>query len=284
MPKVLSDAVIRQYRTEGYYFPLAAMSSGEAASCRRQLEAYEEAQRVSLRRDVQNNAQGRPRKLHLLLGWMNELVRHPAILDVMEDMLGPDILCWQTHFFVKEPHDPGFVSWHQDSTYWGLGASDVVTAWVALSPSNRESGCMRVIPGSHRRQVPHVDTFGDDNLLTRGQEVAVKVDERQAVDLVLDPGQISLHHVSIIHASEPNRSSDRRIGCAMRYIAPHVRQVTGIPDSALLVRGEDTHGNFELEPSPKGDFDPEAVAFHENIVARRNAFLAREKGNRPGAE
>src|SRR5260370_37173298 len=113
----------------------------------------------------------------VLFAWIDEMIRHPKILDAIEDLLGPDILCWNTSFFIKEAHDPGFVSWHQDATYWGLSSSDVATAWIAMSPANKVSGCMKFIAGTHKQQVLHEDTFDQNNLLTRGQEVAVEVDE-----------------------------------------------------------------------------------------------------------
>ncbi len=213
-------------------------------------------------------------KLYLLLTWMDALVRHPAILDAVEDVLGPDLLCWQCSFFTKEPGDSGFVSWHQDSTYWGLSAPDVLTVWLALSPATVESGAMRMVPGTHKwDQLAHNDSFDADNLLTRGQVVDADFDEAHAVDLVLGPGQFSMHHVRLIHASEPNRSRDRRIGLAIRYIAPHVRQTSGVPDSALLVRGVDRHGHFEAEQSPAADMDPAAVARHARIIERREGFI-----------
>ena len=122
-------------------------------------------------------------------------------------MIGPDILCWSSTFFIKEAHDPGFVSWHQDSTYWGLDPADIVTAWVALSESMAENGAMRVIPDTQTlEQIAHRDTFAADNLLTRGQEIAVEVDETKAVMLELQPGEMSLHHVRLIHGSDPNPS------------------------------------------------------------------------------
>src|SRR4029453_15391031 len=157
-------------------------------------------------------------KPHLLFTWLAELVRHPSVLDAVEDVLGPDILCWNTSFFTKEARSPGFVSWHQDATYWGLSEPDVVTAWVAFTESTPANGNMRVIPGSHRAPVPHVDTFHPDNLLSRGQEIAVEVDESRAVDIVLAPGEMSLHHVLMVHGSGANLSGDRRIGFAIRYI------------------------------------------------------------------
>ncbi len=147
---------------------------------------------------------------HVLFSWIDEMIRHPKILDAVEDLLGPDILCWNTSFFIKEARDPGFVSWHQDATYWGLSSSDVATAWVAMSPANKVSGCMKFVAGTHLKQVEHEDTFDKNNLLTRGQEIAVEVDEAQAVHVELKPGQASLHHVLLFHGSEPNRSDERR--------------------------------------------------------------------------
>ena len=133
---------------------------------------------------------------------------------------------------------------------------------------------MRVVPGSHLKdQLPHKDTFAADNLLSRGQEVAVTVDERQAVDIVLRPGEMSLHHVRLIHGSEPNRAAHRRIGFAIRYIPTHLRQTVGGKDSATLVRGTDSHGNFHPEPRPRSDRDPDCVAYHRDMLAKTQAIL-----------
>jgi ectoine hydroxylase-related dioxygenase (phytanoyl-CoA dioxygenase family) len=161
------------------------------------------------------------------------------------------------------------VSWHQDSTYWGLDPDDVITAWVAFTPSNLESGCMKVIPGTHTEsQIPHVDTFHQDNLLSRGQEIAVEVDESKAVDVILRPGEISLHHIKLVHGSAPNRSADRRIGFAIRYIPTHVRQ-TKVRDSATLVRGVDAYHHFDYEPRPRHDIDAGALAAHADAIGRQ---------------
>lgn len=267
MPNHLTEAARRQYREDGYYFPSRALTPELTAYYRAKLEAFEVSQGGRIT--------GRMRqKLHLLLTWMDELVRHPAVLDAVESVLGPDILCWQTSFFIKNAQDDGFVTWHQDSTYWGLSEPDVASAWLALSPSTLESGAMRVMPGTHRgEQLAHTDSFDEKNLLTRGQAVDAEIEESQAVDLILEPGEFSLHHVRLVHASEPNRTDDRRIGLAIRYVAPHVRQATGVPDSALLVRGEDRYGNFEAERSPLADMHPDAVALHSRITEAREGFL-----------
>ena len=191
-------------------------------------------------------------KSHLLFPWINDLMRHPRVLDAVEDVLGPNLLVWSTSFFIKEARDPGFVSWHQDATYWGLSSPDVCTAWIALSPANKVSGCMKFIPGTHKEQVEHADTFHKDNLLTRGQEIAVEVDESKAIYAELKPGQASLHHVLLFHGSAPNQSDDRRIGLAIRYVPTHVRQAVGANDSATLVRGVDAHKNFATRAAAEG--------------------------------
>ncbi len=271
MPKSLSRDQIARYRAEGYLAPLRVMSAAEAGALRARLEAVEARLGGPLRGDLRH-------KSHLLFPFLADLVRHPAILDAVEDLIGPDILCWNSNFFIKEAATPSFVSWHQDSTYWGLSSADVVTAWVALTPSNLANGAMAVIPGSQTLdQAPHRDTFDRNNLLTRGQEIAVAVDEAAAVPLVLDPGEMSLHHVRLVHGSPPNPSPDRRIGFAIRYIPTSLRQLEG-EDSATLVRGTDRFGHFELEPRPETDLAADMLAYHRRIAERSARILYRGTG------
>jgi hypothetical protein len=267
--KQLTPAQVDAYKRDGYVFPIRAFTADQALSYRRRLEDTEAKAGGPLRAAMRN-------KPHLFLAWAAEIVRHPAILDAVEDLLGPNLLCWSSSFFIKDAHDPGYVSWHQDSTYWGLSQPDIVTAWVALSVSDVPNGCMRVIPGSHLKdQLPHKDTFAANNLLTRGQEVQVEVDEKDAVDILLQPGEFSLHHVRIVHGSEPNRADYRRIGYAIRYLPTYVKQVVGERDTATLVRGVDEFHHFDPEPAPKADFDPDAMAFHKKVVDASNAVLYR---------
>ncbi len=262
----LSPAQAQAYDARGYLFPLRAMPAHEAADALAQLRATEA--RLGQRLGGRLN-----QKPHLLFPWADALVRHPAILDAVESILGPDLFCWGSQFFNKEAGDAGYVSWHQDGTYWGLSSPDVVTAWVALSPSVKANGCMRVVPGTHRAPVPHADTFAADNLLSRGQEVTVTVDAAEAVDIELQPGEMSLHHVLIVHGSDPNRASYPRIGFAIRYIPTSVAQKGGAKDSALLVRGTDRFGHFEHEVSPTAEMAPDAVARHAAILDRQLAIL-----------
>lgn len=268
MPRMLTQEQIDGYWRDGYVTPIRVMTEDEACEIRRKLETHEAAHGGPLRGD-------RRHKSHLLFSWLADLVHDRRIIDAVADLYGADLLCWTTHFFIKEARNPAFVSWHQDSTYWGLSAPDVVTAWVALSTSDAASGAMEVIPGSHRLdQIPHRDTFAANNLLTRGQEVAVEVDASKAVRFDLRPGEMSLHHVRLVHGSPPNPSDDRRIGFAVRYIPTAVRQITG-EDSAMLVSGEDRFHHFEPEPRPTSDLDPAFVALHKRITERNAQILYR---------
>jgi ectoine hydroxylase-related dioxygenase (phytanoyl-CoA dioxygenase family) len=270
MPKTLTPAEIEAYSARGYHFPLRACAAAEAEGLHERFAASE--RQLGFKFSTKRRENQRP---HLLFPWLDALIRHEAILDAVEDVIGPDILCWGAGFFAKDAGDAGFVSWHQDATYWGLSSPDVVSAWLAFTPSTPESGCMRVVPGTHHRQLAHADTFADANLLSRGQEVAVKVDEDEAVDIVLQPGEFSLHHVLIVHGSEPNRADWPRIGLAMRFIPPHVRQIAGATDWATLVRGVDRHGNFKLTTPPRSDLHPDAVAHHAQVLDEQLPYLYR---------
>lgn len=262
MPKSLSPEQVQRYRQEGILHPLHAISDGEAAALRERYLANASVLKGRINQ-----------KPHLLFTWLDDLVRNAHIIDAVEALHGPNLLCWGTQFFAKPAGDAAYVSWHQDATYWGLSSDDVVTAWVALTPSTPESGCMQVVPGTHHRQVKHEDRFDDANLLSRGQEVAVKVDPATVVNVVLQPGEMSLHHVLLFHGSEPNRAALPRIGFAIRYMPTHVRQRSPIRDSALLVRGHDAYNHFDSEHSPRADMDAAAVACHADATDRQLRIL-----------
>ncbi|MER6530549.1 phytanoyl-CoA dioxygenase family protein [Streptomyces sp. NPDC001508] len=272
MPKLLTDAQVHQYERDGYVHPLRAFSADEAQGILEHMDALERREP-----DLWSRAKYKP---HLLMKWLNDFMRTPTVLDAVEDVLGPNVLAWGTAHFDKKPHDPKFVNWHQDSTYWGLSEPSVLTAWVALTPSRRTNGCLRVIPGSHRQgQVPHHDTFDKDSVLSRGQEVEVDVDENDAVDLELNPGEFSLHHTMLVHGSEANTSDIRRCGIAIRYVATRVRPIEGFRDSATLVRGVDEYGHFAPDVVPAYDMDPAAVAFYNDMreerERRRESIISR---------
>jgi ectoine hydroxylase-related dioxygenase (phytanoyl-CoA dioxygenase family) len=263
----LSPEARAAYERDGILFPIRVMSEADATALLPKLERMEARDGGKLSRRTNQ-------KPHLLAPFLSEIVRNEAILDAVESVIGPDILVWGSGFFTKGVKDGSYISWHQDSTYWGLSEPDVITAWVALTPSTVESGCMQVIPGTHTvDQVPHRDTFDEANLLTRGQEIAVEVDRSKAVNVVLQPGEMSLHHVRLFHGSDENRSGGRRIGYAIRYIPTRLSQVGGVRTTATLVRGEDRYGHFDPEPIPAAEFAPEAVAFHAATIDRTNDVL-----------
>ena len=273
MPKQLTPDAIAQFIRDGYYFPVKILDDQQVATCRKNLEAYERTQGQPIGGAQRNKA-------HLLFKWIDDLMRHPAILNAVEDLIGPDLLCWNTFFWNKEAGSDTFVSWHQDLRYWGLNTNDLVTVWLALSPATLESGCMRVLPGSHRGELlPHKDEYRPDNMLTRGQEIEVEVDESKTVAMPLAPGEVSLHNVRLAHASGPNRSSDRRIGLSLHYMPTNTKQIVSEWDSAALVRGEDRYGHFAHTPRPAQDFDPAVVPFHQKATdaVRQVLFTDAEK-------
>ncbi len=270
MAKALSESAIEQIRRDGYYFPFPLLSESEAEQLRARLEAFEATQGGALEPPQRS-------KSHLLFKWLDDLIRDPRVLDPIEDLIGPDILCWNTIFWIKEAGSPTFVSWHQDTRYWGLDSNDVVSAWLALSPATVESGCMRVMPGTHIGEVlSHEDRYHEDNMLTRGQEIAAGIDEAKAVHMPLATGEMSFHNYGLAHASGPNASDDRRIGVSMHFMPTRVRQKLGEWDSAALVRGVDEFGNFHHTPRPAADFDAETVAFHVKATDAVREILYRD--------
>ena len=177
----------------------------------------------------------------------------------MEDLIGPDLLCWNSIFWIKEAGSASYVGWHQDYEYWGLDDDRLVSVWIALSPASVAAGCMSVIPGSHRRSIGHSDTYADDNLLSRGQELETVPSEHDPISMPLSPGQVSFHNVRSAHGSGPNTTDDRRIGQSMHFMPTSTRQIKVDWDSAALVRGIDNHGNFSHCPRPKIDMDPDTL-------------------------
>ena len=264
------DSMVADYRRDGYCFPIDVMDAEQVADYRAQLEAVERARGAGDARF----AAATFRFPHLVMPFADEITRLPAIVEPVKALLGPDVLVWGTTFFVKEARTRDYVSWHQDLTYWDLDNVGEVTAWVALTPATVANGCMRFIPGSHAGGiVPHRDTFAEENMLTRGQELDEGVDESAAVDVVLAPGQMSLHHGHIFHGSHANRSDHRRIGLAIRYITPAMRQLSGVKSHATLVAGEDRYGHFQLAPPPTELLAPADLDLALQAVRASDTFL-----------
>ena len=254
----LTDAQKSDYAENGYLCPLDVYTPDEAAALRAALEEIETNRDGTLPLPV---ARYLRMNTHLVADMPLSVARNDRILDAVESILGPDLLLWSAEFFIKEANSRQIVSWHQDLTYWGMDGTDhEITAWLALSPATAASGCMRFVPGSHHHAiVPHEDTFAEDNLLSRGQEIAVDVDEEDAITAALQPGQMSLHHGRLFHASGPNVTDDRRIGLVMRFIRPDT-PVGGARDFGMLMRGADRVGNRINVVPPPGEFTPARLA------------------------
>ncbi|MDB6093733.1 MAG: hypothetical protein JWM32_1295 [Verrucomicrobia bacterium] len=248
----LTAAQQEQFERDGYLCPLPALDAGETRRFLADYLAYSEEHQERLATLPPRQRYKVFSETHFVLPWVHELVVHPRILDAVEGVLGPNFLAWNTTWFTKMVGDKTFVSWHQDGTYWKLSSPKVVTAWVALTPSNPITGCMRVVPGTHLQPLMEQrETADQNNALSRGQEIAVEVKEEDAVDFVLRPGEMSLHNLWIVHGSNPNTSPDTaRIGIAIRYVSTEVRQDSPRKPVAVLARGQDRYGNFELLPAP----------------------------------
>lgn len=278
----LGRAAVERYWEDGYLHPIRAISPAQAAEWRAELEAIE--------RDWLDAGLPLPLNTYkrvnanCVMPLAHRIATHPAILDVVEGVLGPDLLIYGVEFFIKEPRTKHRVSMHQDLTYWGLGAIDgMVTMWLALSPATRASGCMDFVAESHRNPIlPHEDTFAEDNLLSRGQEVRVEVAPEDRVAIELMPGEISLHHGLTIHGSGPNTTDDRRIGAVVRYLRPEVAQEVGEQDYAMLARGADRARNFILFAPPEGNFTPESLALYDEIRTTQGKFLMKGTKNDKG--
>lgn len=252
MNKRLTDAQIAQFRDEGWLAPLRAIPAETAAEYAARITAYEARVGEDVNRSLKI-------KGHLAMPWLVELARTPALLDAIEDLIGPDILLFGASVFAKAGDNRSFVSWHQDSAYFDLDPQEEVTAWVAFTPATAENGALQVLPGSHRGPaLAHAETYAADNMLARGQALAI-ADESTAVTMELRPGEFSLHQERTIHGSKPNASRERRIGFAFFYIPTHVRSTIG-RRGALLMRGTDRFNHWDADPEPRFDLDPVAVA------------------------
>ncbi len=247
MSTTLSKAQLNQYDREGIVFPIQVFSVDEVAVFRSALEA------------IINNGGALKRldNLHLFFDWAHRLVTHDALLNAIQEMLGEDILIYGTLVFYKPPRDSGYASWHQDALYSGLHQTPSTSAWIALSQSHPGNGCMRVIPGSHKAGLlNHINVRDGANLLRRGEQL-MTVDESTALDVVLQPGEMSLHQSTIVHGSNPNTSDEPRIGFIVRFITSQIRN----RERALLrVRGEADCSHLLLAEPPLETSQESALA------------------------
>ncbi len=276
-------ARLKSFQEDGLVWPVRVYGEGKAE---RLLPMYEAFQDEMLRR------RGRQAfiKTHLVSTWLDEIVHNDTVLDTVEAIIGPDILIWTSDLIVKEAGKGKYVGWHQDLPYYELSTNKAVSAWLALTPSTRVSGCMRVLPGTHVK-----GTIGklncDDNLweaYAKGHRASRannlisfehvpddEVDDARAQDVELQPGEMSVHHCQVIHGGSPNTADYDRIGFVMRFISADT-YCHGGRDTAMLLRGRYRGEHFDLEPRPKADFHPDAMRAYDTALAGPGGF-----GDRP---
>ena len=260
MPKVLSAEAVRHFEEHGYFSPVQALTADEVAYFRGKLEAFEQKH--------PNDVRKLKTKAHLLCPWVDEIARHKRILDIYEDLIGPDILCYSMAFRIKNSDGKTFAGWHQDTAYSPIKPIMVIGA-LALSDCSVKHGCLQVIPASHKTGLlPHQEASGTDSILAREQYIAVGFDTSKAVDMVLRPGEIGLFSADIIHGSGTNDSGERRLLLLVEMMPACVEQ-RAHRDSAMLVRGVDNYRNYDHEPPARAEFGPDELAAWQNVVSKR---------------
>jgi non-haem Fe2+, alpha-ketoglutarate-dependent halogenase len=270
---MLTPEQVAKYRYDGYLYPVPALSADELAECNAGLARFEEW----LGKPV-NQGDWRWRSAaYVFLPWLDNLVRHPRILDAVESLIGPDIFVFTSTFFIKEAHSPTFAAWHQDATYFGIEPYEHVTAWVALSDATEEAGCMEVVSSKGQpRQLHHAALGLEHSINGRGQAIIEEFDQSAGEMMALPAGSFSLHHTLCRHRSAPNRAAHRRVGIGISYIPAHCRLTGTVRMCAPLVHGRDTGGNFDLLPPPEGEFHRAALARHEEAYRRYRANYAEQ--------
>ena len=266
--KALTQVQVDAFRRDGFLFPVAALTQDEVATCLAGLQRLE----AELGSPVADADVKWRSHAYAHSPWFNDLIRHPRILDAIEDVIGPDILVWTSTFFIKEPHSPTFAAWHQDGTYFGLEPKEQVCAWVALTDATAEAGCMEMLSsGGAPRQLHHAALGLAHSINRAGQTIMEAFDDPNPVAMALPAGSFSLHHELAVHRSAPNRAAHRRVGIGLNYMPTHVRVNSPVRLSAMLVRGEDRYGHFDLIDPPSAERDPAALAVHQEVSDRYRA-------------
>ncbi|NQZ09748.1 MAG: phytanoyl-CoA dioxygenase family protein [Algicola sp.] len=242
MRNPLTDQQRQSYHHNGFLFPISVLSDKEVAYFRSQHDALDQG--LGGKTTPQQKSQ-----CHLRFKWASDLATHPAILDAVEAIIGANILIHSSTIFCKYARDESWVSWHQDSFYWGLSAPKLVSAWIALTDSTIDNGCLRVLKGTQSRRYQHTEKPQKHNMLGKGLTVFDQLNTDEAQDIVLAAGEMSFHHAHIVHSSQPNTSDQPRIGFAVRYVSTAVTQQKP-HHNVILARGEDHYGHYQIQNKP----------------------------------
>jgi ectoine hydroxylase-related dioxygenase (phytanoyl-CoA dioxygenase family) len=252
MPRVMTDQQLHDFRTNGFVAPLDCLTSEQAADCMRKIEEYEAA----TGEDVSKNIRARA---VLAFKWLLDLARHPKIAGALQDAIGPNVILMFCAVWSKQPGGSAYVSWHQDGAYNPFDRNEGATAWIALTDSTPEKGCVKAIPGSHARGFLHHDErYDKNNMVSRGQTVT-EIDDSDAVDIAMRAGQFSIHHEMVVHGSGRNNGTDRRVGVSFSCVATETKALAG-PNTGVLIAGENLPGHWVLNKEPAFDLDPVGLA------------------------
>ncbi len=266
--KALTQEQVESFRHNGFLFPIPALTPEEIATCVAGVERLEAELGCPI---AQADIKWRSHA-YAHSPWFNNLIRHPRILDAIEDVIGPNILVWTSTFFIKEPNSPTYAAWHQDGTYFGLEPKEQINAWVALTDATAAAGCMEQLSfHGQPRQYSHAALRLAHSINRAGQTIVEPFDDSNPVAMALPAGSFSLHHELAVHRSAPNRAAHRRIGIGLNYIPTHVRVDSPIRLKAMLVRGNDTYGHFDLIDPPQAERDAAALAVHQEVSDRYRA-------------
>jgi ectoine hydroxylase-related dioxygenase (phytanoyl-CoA dioxygenase family) len=250
-----------QYELDGLIFPIGVLTPEEVAHYR------------SACAELEARLGGQPRtvevrQMHLHFRWAYELATHPRVLDAVEELLGPNLLVWSTELFAKHPGDKVAIGWHRDEDYTGFDPLLSTTAWIALSPSTPENGCLQVIPGSH-----HGDSLKQNDKASVAGPLDSSDSRKRAVNVVLRAGEMSLHDGRLLHGSDVNSSNEERIGLAIRYVTPAARPIQGRP-AVVLARGIDSYQHFQIvAPPDEIDFDYALEHMRDSASRHLDAML-----------
>jgi hypothetical protein len=273
MPRRLTEKEIGAYRQDGFVFPIPVLSAADAIQYR---EACDE---------LEASLGGKPRtidvrQMHLHFAWAFDLATRPAVLDAVEDILGPDLLIWATELFTKHPQDQRVsVNWHRDESYLGLIGGQSTTAWIALSNSTTANGCMGVLPRSAESEI----TTMERSTGSRSEAPAPASDTR-VVAVTLTPGEMSLHRADVLHGSGPSQSTEKRVGFVIRFITPDARPIHGKPP-VILARGTDQYFHFShVEPPIGAEMGAHLTAMRDSAVRHLDVVLENLKRAESGSK
>ncbi len=262
----LNSNQLKQYSEDGYVAPINVLSKDEADEIRNEIEYIENKWPNELKGSGRNY-------VHLISTVFDRIAHNNKILNAVESIIGENILICGTTLFIKNPNEKGFVSFHQDAKYIGLEPYNWVTAWIAVTDSNENNGCMRMWAGSQKENLKyHNQNFDEDNLLTRGQTIE-NVPIKETKPVILKAGQMSLHHPKIVHGSGLNNSNDRRIGFVIQsYIATEVSQGLG-KMYVQKARGEDKFKYHEYVPRPEKLMDQKNIKYRKKANDELNKIF-----------